>query len=58
LGNRKAVLKVDAAPVLFKRELNKWQSSSSSTAYLRPTKKRTPYDKGERARVSRVLAKF
>ena len=55
LGKRKAGLKADAVPTLFIREVNKRQASSSLASETKPAKRRrTAYEKRERARVSRV----
>ena len=45
-------LKIDAVPTLFERSVPKKRASSKSTTDHEPAKKRTAYEKRERARVS------
>ena len=45
-------LKADAVPTLFERSVPKKRASSKSTTDHEPVKKRTAYEKRERARVS------
>ena len=51
----KKIRPADAIPALLERSVPKKRASSKSTTEHEPVKKRTAYEKRERARVSKFL---